>query len=101
MWTKMTSGQIIPWMSIHFKNYIFEKLIIKMLTKKICSCFRMWTSALMKAQSGKDLPTPRWERRNLNKEEVLNLEYRRYMYSVQKLNELWQAVAKSDKINGI
>lgn len=50
------------------------------------SCFRMWTSALMKAQSGKDLPTPRWERRNLNKEEVLNLEYRRYIYSVQKLN---------------
>lgn len=95
----MTSGHIIPWMSIHFKNYIFEKLIIKMLTKNICSCFRMWTSALMKAQSGKDLPTPRWERRNLNKEEVLNLEYRRY--GVQKLNELWQAVAKSDKINGI
>lgn len=39
--------------------------------------FRMWLNALMKAQSGKDLPTPRWERRNLNKEEVLNLEYQR------------------------
>lgn len=49
---------------------------------------RMWTSALMKAQSGKDLPTPRWERRNLNKEEVLNLEYRSCWYACCRNNQV-------------
>ncbi|KAK3105180.1 hypothetical protein FSP39_019063 [Pinctada imbricata] len=48
----------------------------------------MWLHAFQRAQSDKELPTPRWERRNLNKEEVLNLEHKSCWYACCRNNKI-------------
>ena len=53
--------------------YLFNFLLLNISVYN----FRMWLHALKRAQSDKQLPTPRHERRNLRPEEIEELEEQR------------------------